>query len=929
MRTSSETKMAVPAPTDTAKDSAHTADSNVSKTNGDKLTVLETIGPLLTKHYKADGSVDPYDDAASFKIKEVEVSNIDDLHALLTDLQTMHKNSIIRGKFVGKETAVQANKKGTYARTNQNFTDQPLHAIMIDIDKYKPGFGDPVEEPEICIDGFIRKILPKAFHDATYHWQLSSSAGKKGSEDILKAHVWFWLEKPYKCSELAAWGKVIGPMIDSVPFRRVQHHYTANPVFDEGIPDPVPVRSGLCRRAVDSVPLVIGEDTLSAARESGSGQGGSDMKVLDPSEKDGLIGAFHKAFSAEQVLGEILEGFEQVTQRRWTWHDGGGTPEGVWVHDDDMHVGSSHNTWPIDGLANLWDLTRVFKFGHLDHAEDDFEQLNIDSLPIQAKPSHLAMCEFVADLDEVKNAVREARTAELRHWIDKINNAADMYEIEHVVAPKIKVAEISKIEREALVNAVVARSRALSSPINKDLARGLLSPPRRTLAADVPRWIDEWVWVSNMDKFMNLRTKQAISMLSFNAQFDREMHPDADGVIPKASDMALRVWGVPIVAGAEYHPMSEAEYKEIITSNSEGMAVVNTYRPDLLPAMPDHYSSAEKLTIEMIKLHIELLVPDETDRNLFLDYLAHNVQHPGMKIRWAPLLIGIEGDGKTHILNMIGAVMGSKNYRILNNKTLSSDFTGWAGGQCLVGIEEVKLHNSDRFDIFNALKPIISNSGIEVHSKGKDPMTMPNYSNLFMLTNHPDALPVTANDRRIFFLKTPFNNKEDLEAAMFEKSKLDPKDYWKALSDNGYLKHTGAVRKWFMERDIADFDPNSQAPMNEMRKAAIAMSCSDEELAVRDVIEDGALGVYPTLIAGGLLTKAVADKYDGLKVSTTRLNDIMLKLCFAQFADSSRKWMGKSYRWYIKGKKPHSLTVAAETMEAERQARLLEGDFTD
>lgn len=30
----------------------------------DKLTVLETVGPCLTKTYKSDGTTDSYDDAA-------------------------------------------------------------------------------------------------------------------------------------------------------------------------------------------------------------------------------------------------------------------------------------------------------------------------------------------------------------------------------------------------------------------------------------------------------------------------------------------------------------------------------------------------------------------------------------------------------------------------------------------------------------------------------------------------------------------------------------------------------------------------------------------------------------------------------------------------------------------------------------------------
>ena len=167
----------------------------------------------------------------------------------------------------------------------------------------------------------------------------------------------------------------------------------------------MPVRSGLCRGLRDTLPLVIGEAMLAQARDQGTGEGGNDKTLVDPAEKDGLLGLFHKTFSAEQVLLQLLEGeFEQVSQRRWTWLNGGGTPEGVWVHDDDMHVGSSHNTWPIDGIANLWDLVREFKFGHLDRSDDAFEQVDLDNLLIQAKPSHLAMIEYASGLEEIKAA---------------------------------------------------------------------------------------------------------------------------------------------------------------------------------------------------------------------------------------------------------------------------------------------------------------------------------------------------------------------------------------------------------------------------------------------------------------------------------------------------------------------------------------------
>ena len=927
-RTTPEVKMAVSGPTDTAKDTAHASEF----TTGDSVTILETTKYLLTKVYKSDGSTDSYGDAASFKVREKEVGDISSLSAMLTELQDKPKCCQIHGKFVGKDKAIAGNVPGTYARTNQNFSDQPLHTFIIDVDKYKPSFGDPVHEPDICIQEYIRKVLPPEFQNVSFHWQLSSSAGQPSNLDVLKCHVWFWLETPRKCSELYEWAKVIGPQVDKVVYRRVQVRYTASPIFEEGRTDPVPVRSGLCRGLRDTLPLVIGEAMLAQARDQGTGEGGNDKTLVDPAEKDGLLGLFHKTFSAEQVLLELLEGeFIQASQRRFTWVNGGGTPEGVWVHDDDMHVGSSHNTWPIDGIANLWDLVREFKFGHLDRSDDAFEQVDLDNLLIQAKPSHLAMIEYASGLEEIKAAIAAEYTGELDRLKELISGAADAHALEHLVAPVIRQATdldmTGKIQVEACFR---DRWAALVAPakVTIDRVRKLLAPPRTATAdAGAPEWVAEWVWVTSLDKFMQIDTKETITLLSYSAKFDRYMQPfaDAEGNVPKAADMSLRFWGTVIVSGAEYAPNAGLFFER------DGLMMLNTYRPDLLPAMPEKYSKAELKAIETVETHLEILIPDARDRGLLIDFMAYCVQYPGKKIRWAPLLIGMEGDGKTAFLIMLGNIVGSRNTKTVSNKTLESDFTGWAGGACQIGIEEVKLHNHNRFDVFNALKPVISNDVIDFHAKGKDPVTIPNFCNLFMLTNHSDAMPVSSNDRRIFFLRSPYRSKAELYAAVEARTGMEADLFHNQLFDHAIKAHPGALRKWLMDRKFSnpDFKPNGRAPENAMRTEAIELSRTEEEIAIIGVIEAGAFGVYPNLVAGSLLTKSVTDQYD-IKVSPTRFGAAMASLGWRRVAGYATQWRGKNYCWYYRDEQPSGNPAKlADKLEKARQDNLLGADFTD
>lgn len=894
----------------------------------DKVTLLETLGPRLTKLYAADGSTVPYEDAASFKVKAVEVSSLGNLAILLGKLHQNPQRCLIRGMLTGNE---QGSKPGTYVRTNANFSDQPLHWFMVDIDGFRPDWADPVTHPELAIDEFFAAVLPACFKTCSYYWHLSSSAGMPGKEGILKAHLHFWSKTPYTTAQMHAWAKVIGPGIDAAIYRRVQIHYTADPIFEEGRIDPVRVRAGWHQGETDEVDLVIGDSVLEQAREQGAGAGGDDMKLKDPSEKEGLIGLFHRTYTAEDVLLTLLEGeFEGISERRYTWHNGGGTPEGVWVHNDGLHVGSSHNTWPIDGIANLWDLVRVFKFGELDVPADadDFEKLNAETLPVGQRPSDQAMYEWAGQLPEIREALVEERDGPLRRYQALITDTTEARLLEDVVAPQIRAAQdISTTDRERLAVAYQAQFKT-ATQIKLPIAtvRHLLAPSRRAMAEDAPEWALGWVWVTQLDAFVHRDTKEQLSILSYNAKHDRYMRPYADenGVVPKASDVALKLWGTEVVTGVEYNPASGLIFSR------DGLEMLNTYRPDLLPDMPETLSKREQRAVAAVEEHLQLLFPDATERRVLTDWLAHCVQHPGTKIRWSPLIVGMQGDGKSALIELLGLVLGSRNVRILSNKTLESDFTGWSTGQCFIGIEELMMHGHSRYDTYNSLKPIISNSQIEVHPKGRDPYTVPNFSNVMMLTNHPDAAPVTDDDRRLFFLQTPFVNqtKAFRDATILAAAGLGYTDYFVRLFDDSIRPHPGALRRWLMDWPIdPSFRPNGSAPETAMRGLAIELSKSDVEMAVTSVLEAGGLGVYPTLVSSVHMTRAVKERWDQ-KIQGRTVSTIMGRLGWSIYGKQVF-WRGDACRWYYKGDKPDHPGRAADVFEKVREAKEVDREFLD
>lgn len=145
MRTPPENEKAALAPTSAALNTAHGGDFTIRE----KLTVLETLGPNLTKIFHSDGTTSSYDNPANFRVVETEIA---DWPSLIKLLQSLHKNPkrcLIRGKLTGTES----NKPGTFVRQNSNFSDQPLHWLMVDVDGFEPAFAAPTDPA--AVDEYI------------------------------------------------------------------------------------------------------------------------------------------------------------------------------------------------------------------------------------------------------------------------------------------------------------------------------------------------------------------------------------------------------------------------------------------------------------------------------------------------------------------------------------------------------------------------------------------------------------------------------------------------------------------------------------------------------------------------------------------------------------------------------------------------------
>ncbi|WP_340018296.1 virulence-associated E family protein [Paenibacillus sp. FSL H3-0457] len=128
-------------------------------------------------------------------------------------------------------------------------------------------------------------------------------------------------------------------------------------------------------------------------------------KQGDPTEKQGMVGAFCKVYDVPAAIDAFLPGVYLNTDDgsgRLTYV-GGSTTGGAIVYDDGQFLFSHHATDPTGGrLVNSFDLVRLHKFGD----QDDEAKLGT---PTNKLPSYTAMMDFAMRQEPVAGLLMQER----------------------------------------------------------------------------------------------------------------------------------------------------------------------------------------------------------------------------------------------------------------------------------------------------------------------------------------------------------------------------------------------------------------------------------------------------------------------------------------------------------------------------------------
>lgn len=437
-------------------------------------------------------------------------------------------------------------------------------------------------------------------------------------------------------------------------------------------------------------------------------------------------------------------------------------------------------------------------------------------------------------LQASKEAVART-TAELAIKLrDAFLAAKDLQEWEKA-REQVQQAEVDGLTRASLAFIAKERREAITGTKISlvEVKKAITYQPKR--AEKMPSWCKSWVYDISDDRFFNIESKISTTKQGFDALYDREALTKKDILDGRttpsssASNLALNIFKIPVVMGRRYEPGRDPLYHE------EGKLYANTYAEHGVPALPEKLLPRDRRNIERVKRHIAHLLEGEHEQRMFLDWLSWIAQNPGKHANYAVLLQGVEGDGKSFFAQMMRAVMGIANVRIVHAHILETQFSDWAVGQCFTCIEEVRLiKHHNKYEIINRIKPFITNDVIEVHPKGKAPYNARNTTNYLLLTNFRDALPIDDNSRRYLILFSRWQSKAKLD----EFKRAHPEyytDLYRTLEESA-----GALRKWLLDHEqSADFDPFGDAPVTSARKFMVRQALPEFIQNIETLIEDG------------------------------------------------------------------------------------------
>lgn len=325
--------------------------------------------------------------------------------------------------------------------------------------------------------------------------------------------------------------------------------------------------------------------------------------------------------------------------------------------------------------------------------------------------------------------------------------------------------------------------------------------------SDEVKNLHRYAYVQETDEIFDLDRNEGISTDAF-----RKFYAERKFLL-KHADIAFLQDGLAKKANKRtYDPQRPGE---ILIAEPDGTVKLNCYKP------PVHRFSDQGNSAPFFE-HLAFLVPNKDERKAVIEYLAHLVQKPWVKIRFGLVMIGGQGTGKSALIGFMQKVLGRGNVNAANGSSLLNRFQGHLSGGVLLFLEEVSAEG--RREAYEDAKTLVTEDLAAFERKGKNIENLPTPRGLILLSNDRHALHLPKDDRRFFIVQTadhPHPNGMDYYNRVFDFSDDD----------------AAAVYNDLNRHDISQYSPNC-LPFQTAAKARMVESSRPEvEVLLQEMIE--------------------------------------------------------------------------------------------
>lgn len=357
------------------------------------------------------------------------------------------------------------------------------------------------------------------------------------------------------------------------------------------------------------------------------------------------------------------------------------------------------------------------------------------------------------------------------------------------------------------------------------------------------------IYIRDMDRILTPN-----GMIMGSSQFNNSY----SGVIFKTDNentkMTAKAWDAFVLSQAYEKPTVDRTYfnpnhapRNVTYIN--GFSAINTWEPK--------FGERVDGDVTPFLRHIALLLPDPADQRILLAWMAASVQFVGVKFRWAVVLQGVEGNGKSLTAECLAYALGKAYVHSARASQLTQDkFNSWMLGKLLIIVNDMKADPKAQSEAMEVLKPMISETDQPIRAMQRTEETLEVFCNYMFTMNDIAGFPKNRNDRRYCIFITEQQHVEDIERCGMGAR------YFKNLTD--WLKNGGfaAVAHYLANVDIPEeLNPAGlcqRAPETSRLAEVLQAGLSGQAQVVLEAIASGEPGMQGGYISGAAAMRVLS-----------------------------------------------------------------------